>query len=120
MCSSDLLRASIGTPTNAALGGVVQETNLGTAPNCQYGKWVLIRHNNGLTTLYAHLSGVNVVQGQSVSTGQLIGYTGNTGYSFGPHIHFTVYWAPSVLMKSIPPAAGLTPVGVTIDPADYL
>ncbi|HEY4526340.1 MAG TPA: peptidoglycan DD-metalloendopeptidase family protein [Candidatus Paceibacterota bacterium] len=90
------LRASIGTPTNAALGGVVQETNLGTAPNCQYGKWVLIRHNNGLTTLYAHLSGVNVVQGQSVSTGQLIGYTGNTGYATGPHLHFTVYVSSAV------------------------
>ncbi len=90
------LRASVGTPVFAALTGVVEETNLGTAPNCQYGKWTLIRHNNGLTTLYAHLSGVNVVKGQSVSTGQLIGYSGNTGYATGPHLHFTVYVSSAV------------------------
>src|SRR3989338_787336 len=120
------LRASIGTPTNAALGGVVQETNLGTAQNCQYGKWVLIRHNNGLTTLYAHLSGVNVVQGQSVSTGQLIGYSGNTGYATCPHLHFTVYVSSAVSFinykcnngKSV--KVPVSPFNGYVNPVNYL
>jgi murein DD-endopeptidase MepM/ murein hydrolase activator NlpD len=85
------LRASVGTPVYAALGGVIWDTNYGVAPNCQYGKWVLIKHGNGLTTLYAHLSDINVSPGQSVSTGTLIGYSGQTGYATGPHLHFGVY-----------------------------
>src|SRR5690606_305325 len=49
-------RAPVGTQITAALSGVVTEVNHSVAQNCQYGKWVLVRHNNGLTTLYAHLS----------------------------------------------------------------
>jgi murein DD-endopeptidase MepM/ murein hydrolase activator NlpD len=90
------LRASIGTPVYAALTGTVQDTNLGTAPNCQYGKWVLVKHANGLTTLYAHLSSISVAPGQTVTTGQLLGYSGNTGYATGPHLHFTVYVSSAV------------------------
>ena len=86
----------------------------------QYGRYVLIKHDNNLSTLYAHLSRQVVARGATVKRGDLIGYSGNTGYSTGPHIHLTVYWAPSVQMKSVPPAAGLVPVGVTIDPNDYL
>lgn len=85
------LGAAIGTPVYAALAGSVVETNLGTAPNCQYGKWVLLRHANGLSTLYAHLSSVSVSAGQAVATRQLLGYSGDTGYATGPHLHFTVY-----------------------------
>lgn len=90
------LRASIGTPVYSALGGTVQDTNLGAAPNCQYGKWVLVKHGNGLTTLYAHLSSISVTPGQSVTTGSLLGYSGNTGYATGPHLHFTVYVSSAV------------------------
>lgn len=90
------LRASIGTPVYASLSGTVQETNLGAVKNCQYGKWVLIKHANGLTTLYAHLSQVSVVPGEAVSTGELIGYSGDTGYATGPHLHFTVYASSGV------------------------
>ncbi len=86
------LRASIGTPVMSALGGIVtdvEKTNV--RQGCQYGYWVLVRHANGLSSLYAHLSLVNVSVGQAVATGQVVGYSGNTGYSEGPHLHFGVY-----------------------------
>lgn len=90
------LAASIGTPVYAAASGTVWDTNYGIAPACQYGKWILIKHGNGLATLYAHLSGIQVTPGQSVSAGTLIGYSGDTGYATGPHLHFTVYVQSSV------------------------
>lgn len=84
--------ASIGTPVRAALGGVITDTEaVRSKSGCQYGKFVLIKHPNGLSTLYGHLSLVNVSPGESVSTGQVIGYSGNTGYATGPHLHFGVY-----------------------------
>ncbi len=61
--------ASIGTPVKAALSGTVQEINQGAVKYCQYGKWVLVRHDNGLSTLYAHLSNIVVTKGQRVDTG---------------------------------------------------
>ncbi len=86
-------RASIGTPVRAALGGVVKGTgNTDTVcPGASYGKWVLIEHSNGLSTLYAHLSLIKVSAGEEVSTGGIVGYSGDTGYATGPHLHFTVY-----------------------------
>ncbi len=117
------LGAPIGTPVFAADDGVVMavDNNDRTRWNkYQYGKYILIRHNNNLATLYGHLSAQVVQTGQQVARGKLIGYSGSTGYATGPHLHFGVYWAPSILMKSIPPAAGLVPVGVVINPEDYL
>lgn len=86
-------RASIGTPVKAAANGVVAGTgNTDTVcPNASYGKWVLITHTNGLSTIYAHLSVISVGAGQNVSTGDTIGYSGDTGYTTGPHLHFGVY-----------------------------
>lgn len=90
--------ARIGTPILAAQSGTVLGVG-DTDRACSgvsYGKWALIRHNNGLTTLYAHLSVVQVSAGQPVVTGQKVGLSGNTGYSTGPHLHFTVYASDSV------------------------
>jgi murein DD-endopeptidase MepM/ murein hydrolase activator NlpD len=90
--------ASVGTPILAAESGIVVGTG-NTDASCvgvSYGKWVLIKHSNGLTTLYAHLSRIDVVGGQSVTALQKIGLSGNTGYSTGPHLHFTVYASDSV------------------------
>ncbi len=87
------LRAAIGTPVKAAASGVIKgvgNTDL-TCKNASYGKWIFVEHNNGLSTLYGHLSLQKVVPGQVVTAGEIIGFSGNTGYSTGPHIHFTVY-----------------------------
>ncbi|MEI7719937.1 MAG: peptidoglycan DD-metalloendopeptidase family protein [bacterium] len=85
--------ASPGTPVKAARGGVILGTGNtdATCPGASYGKWVFIKHDNGLSTLYAHLSVISVSKGQSVSVGQVVGYSGSTGYATGPHLHFGVY-----------------------------
>lgn len=84
--------ASIGTPVKASLSGVVVGSGNTDIGNCRsYGKWIMLKHANGLSTLYAHLSLINVNHGQTVATGEVIGYSGNTGYSTGPHLHYGVY-----------------------------
>ena len=85
-----------------------------------YGKSIIVNHGFGYKTLYAHLSKFEVKEGQKVKRGELIGLIGSTGKSTGPHLHLGLYWSPSIVMKSIPPARGLVPVGVVIDPEDYL
>lgn len=87
------LAASPGTPIHAARAGVVLgtgNTDL-TCPNASFGKWIFIKHDDGLSTLYAHLASFTVTQGQAVATGQVIGYSDTTGYATGPHLHFGVY-----------------------------
>lgn len=88
----------IGTKLFAAADGTVMGTgNTDSAcSRASYGKWVLIKHNNGLATLYGHLSIINVSAGQVVKMGDTIGTSGNTGYSTGPHLHFTVIAADAV------------------------
>ena len=55
-----------------------------------YGNYVVIDHGGGLTTLYAHMSVVKVSEGQMVSQGTVLGITGSTGASTGPHLHYEV------------------------------
>lgn len=95
-------RATIGTPVKAALSGVVSGTgNTDLVIGCySYGKWVMVKHDNGLSTLYAHLSLQTVKAGQEVSTGEVVGYSGNTGYTTGPHLHFGVYATQGVEIKT--------------------
>lgn len=121
-----------GTPILAPLTGTVRATgNTDAVPGCySWGKWTLIDHANGLTTLYAHQDVIGVTPGQKVNTGEIIGYVGNTGYSTGPHLHFTVYAKGGVTVRkfneiktvtSCGPAS--TPVAATdayIDPMLYL
>ena len=98
--------AAIGTPVKAALDGTI--TDIGdtdaACPGASYGKWVLIKHPNGLSTLYAHLSLIKVSKGDSVVTGQVIAYSGFTGYATGPHLHFTVYATQGVEVIDRPSA----------------
>jgi murein DD-endopeptidase MepM/ murein hydrolase activator NlpD len=117
--------ASIGTPVFAAGNGKisrVDNNDRGTSRwnRYQYGRYILLEHDNNLTTLYAHLSKAVVKAGDQVKEGDLIGYAGNSGYTTGPHLHFGLYWTPSIQLKPVPPAAGLVPIGITIDPMDYL
>lgn len=87
------LRAQIGTSIFSSAAGVVMgvgDTDQ-VCPGASYGKWVLVRHANGLSTLYAHLSLIRVSEGQSVSNHQLLAYSGDTGYVTGPHLHFAVF-----------------------------
>ncbi len=72
----------------AADSGVVTMATLGW--NYGYGNVIMIDHGNGYITLYAHLSSINVALCQGVYAGQLIGLSGNTGNSFGAHLHFEV------------------------------
>jgi len=119
-------RASLATPVRASLSGTVMEVNHGAVQNCQYGKWVLIRHGNGLATLYAHLSDISVSKGASVTTGQVIGYSGSTGYATGPHLHFTVYLSEAVSFKQYICKSGrsvtvpIAPLNAYLNPLDYL
>jgi len=82
------IAAGEGASVYAADSGVVTIASSGY--NSGYGNMVMIDHGTGYVTLYAHLSQINVGRCQSVSQGQLIGLAGNTGNSFGAHLHFEV------------------------------
>lgn len=123
------LRASIGTAVKASYEGTVKSVG-DTDTRCagvSYGKWVLIEHPNNLATLYAHLSRINVQAGQRINAGELIGYSGNTGYTTGPHLHFAVFAAQGVrvdqyrsricgTMMTLP----LAPYNSYLNPLSYL
>jgi murein DD-endopeptidase MepM/ murein hydrolase activator NlpD len=81
------LRLNVGDSVTAVFDGIVRMAKFDRRG---YGNYVLIRHNNGLETLYGHLSKTNVVVGQVVKAGEAIGLGGNTGRSSGPHLHFEV------------------------------
>lgn len=65
--------------------------------NRSYGNLVVIRHNNGLETYYAHLSRINVHSGQDVKAGECIGECGNTGRSYGSHLHYEMRYLGSAM-----------------------
>lgn len=88
-----------GTPIRAAAAGTVTyASSMGT-----YGILVMIDHGHGVETRYAHLSRVAVRVGQRVSRGEIVAYSGNTGNSTGPHLHFEIRRN-----------------GVALDPLDFL
>ena len=76
------------TPILATKEGVVVKVGFNIGG---YGKYIVISHNNGFQTLYAHLGSFAVKSGQRVSRGQIIGRMGSTGYSTGNHLHFTIF-----------------------------
>ena len=124
-----------GTQVKSVLAGTVQATgNTDAFPGCvSWGKWVLVKHNNGLTSLYAHLSSIVVNPGEAVATGGLLGLSGNTGYSTGPHLHLTLYASQGVSVVKFnefkPGGTGCSATGAStpvasldayIDPMTYL
>jgi murein DD-endopeptidase MepM/ murein hydrolase activator NlpD len=76
-----------GTPIKAVMDGVVSKAQSGSGER-SYGLYVTIDHTGGMSTFYAHLSKILVKVGQKVKKGDIIGLSGNTGYSTGPHLHF--------------------------------
>jgi murein DD-endopeptidase MepM/ murein hydrolase activator NlpD len=79
-----------GNPALATADGEV--TFAGGDACCSYGLYVIVKHRDGFSSLYSHLSKVEVSQGQMVHQSQELGLTGNTGNSTGPHIHFAIYY----------------------------
>ena len=76
-----------GTPIRAALSGKVAYVGWSNV----FGNYVIINHGNGYQTLYGHMSKTLIKKGQSVDQSTRVGLVGSTGYSTGPHLHFTVY-----------------------------
>lgn len=123
-------RASIGTPVKAMADGVVAGTG-DTDTECvgvSFGRFILIKYDDGLASTFGHLSLVKVNVGDKVSRGQIVGYSGRTGYVTGPHLHVSVYARDAVEIKSLPskscPGKYLTqpvsPVNAYLDPMYYL
>jgi murein DD-endopeptidase MepM/ murein hydrolase activator NlpD len=80
------VKLETGDTVKCAFDGRVRVTKLSRS----YGYVIVVRHLNGLETLYAHLSKICVVNDQYVKAGDLIGLGGNTGHSFGSHLHFEI------------------------------
>lgn len=81
------MAAPTGTPVKATLDGKVVAVSF----NQVYGNYVIVSHINGYQSLYAHLHAATVKVGQRINQGEKLGLVGSTGYSTGPHLHFTVY-----------------------------
>lgn len=81
------LAVHMGEPILAAWDGKVRYAQYNRGG---YGYLVILRHKNGLETLYAHMSKLNVLPNQDVKAGEVIGFGGSTGHSTGPHLHFEI------------------------------
>ncbi|MFJ9113390.1 peptidoglycan DD-metalloendopeptidase family protein [Streptomyces sp. NPDC102283] len=102
-------QAASGTPVLAiGPGTVVSAGNSGS-----YGNEVVIQHEDGMYSQYAHQSSLNVSVGQTVTGGQQIGLSGSTGNSTGPHLHFEVRTGPSY-GSDVDPIAYLRQHGVSV------
>jgi murein DD-endopeptidase MepM/ murein hydrolase activator NlpD len=100
-------RAAYGTPIRSVLAGVV--VFAGSSGDWS-GTHVAVRHVDGRTTMYSHMSRLGVSTGQTVQAGQVIGYVGQTGRAFGAHLHFEVY----------PPGVRYGDVYKAVNPTPYL
>jgi murein DD-endopeptidase MepM/ murein hydrolase activator NlpD len=108
------LAVAAGTPVLAPADGVVEKASWFSS----YGNFIEIAHGGNMETRYGHLSGYNVVAGQHVHKGDVIGYVGSTGRSTGPHLHYEVRIGgeavdptPYMQMGTIAVAANATAVG---------
>jgi murein DD-endopeptidase MepM/ murein hydrolase activator NlpD len=119
-----------GTPVLSPASGIITavgNTDL-ACPNASYGKWLLMAHENGLSTLYAHLSLHKATPGQTVSAGETIAFSGSTGFSTGPHLHFTVMASQGVQIVERPSRAcggrmytlPVAPLDAYLNPEAYL
>jgi murein DD-endopeptidase MepM/ murein hydrolase activator NlpD len=105
-------RAAYGTPIRAVKAGTVLYA--GNSGNWA-GNHVAVQHADGMTTMYCHMSAMAVASGQSVVAGQVIGYVGQTGRAFGPHLHFELYPAGvkyGDIYRAVDPVPWLRQAGV--------
>lgn len=97
-------RAAVGTKVMSMGTGTVAGTG-DTDIACKgasFGKWVFIKYNNGLSSTYGHLSSISASVGQKVVAGDVVGLSGNTGSSTGPHLHVAVYASDGVKIDTVP------------------
>ncbi|MDD3981705.1 MAG: M23 family metallopeptidase [Spirochaetales bacterium] len=78
---------SVGTNIRATIDGRVADTGY----NSVFGNYIIIKHDSGYQSLYAHLSKIIVKEGSYIDKGSVIGLSGNTGQSTGPHLHFSLF-----------------------------
>lgn len=90
------IAASIGTEAVAVKSGVVTETRT----SATFGKLVKYETTDGYTVMFAHLSEILVEEGQQINQGAVIAKTGNTGWSTGPHLHYSV-WREDTLLDPL-------------------
>lgn len=118
----------VGTPVVAAASGVVTRSELDTqtAANSKtgYGYHVRIQHENGWTSVYGHFSQLQVKTGQKILAGEVIGLSGNTGFSTGPHLHFEVRTGVAIqssidpsgmIVETLPPKEPMMNVRITAE-----
>ncbi len=84
------IKAPEGTPIYATADGMVRKVRHSYKNEKGYGKYIILDHEDGYSTLYAHLSACDVKEGQEVKQGDVIGFVGNTGQSTAPHLHYEV------------------------------
>jgi murein DD-endopeptidase MepM/ murein hydrolase activator NlpD len=116
----------VGTPVMAVRSGVIAgQGNTDLAKGCySYGRWILIQHDNGLSTIYGHLTATLVQTGQSVKTGDVIGYSGGmpggdgAGYSTGPHLHLGLYATQAVKIEQYTTSIGCKGTSIPIAPPE--
>lgn len=123
-------RASVGTSVKSMAPGVVAGTGDTDVqcPGVSFGRFVLIKYDNGLASTFGHLSLIKVNTGDRVERGQVVGYSGNTGYSTGPHLHVSVYARDAVNLKTLPSTSckgrvltqPISAINAYLDPLFYL
>ena len=123
-------RASVGIPVMSMADGVVLgtgNTDL-TCPGASYGNFVFIQYDDGLSSTFGHLSLIKAQVGEQVKRGEIVGYSGATGYVTGPHLHVSLYASGAVKMATKPSAAcsghtytlPVAPVDAYLNALDYL
>jgi murein DD-endopeptidase MepM/ murein hydrolase activator NlpD len=114
----------VGTAVHAVRQGVIEGMgNTDEEKNCySYGRWILIQHDDGLSTIYGHLSASIVTVGEQVTDGQIIGYSGGapgafgSGYSTGPHVHLGLYATQAVNVQIFSKSLHCQQVSIPIAP----
>ncbi|MEK7219397.1 MAG: peptidoglycan DD-metalloendopeptidase family protein, partial [Patescibacteria group bacterium] len=123
-------RAKTPLPVKAMADGIVKGTG-DTDIICSgvsFGKWIFIEYNNGLSSTYGHLSFIKVQEGQRVTRGEEVGYTGGTGRVTGPHLHVSLYVSSAVSIATVPSKScpgrilkqPIAPINAYLDPMYYL